>query len=353
MRDEGDIARTNLVGVPPEAMADVLGEHVDRPFRSRQVARWIVDRNATAFSQMTDLSKELRDTLARHFVIADPEILETAASADGSLKWLFGLGDGLTIEGVSMPDGPKVTFCLSSQAGCSVGCTFCVTGALGAGRNLRPDEIVGQYRVMLRHLSTAVDRVNIVFMGMGEPLLNTGHLGTALETLYERVSPKRITVSTAGILPGIRWLAGLHRRPKLAVSLNAPDQERRERLMPIAKRYPLDVLMAALRRFPLERGRRITFEYVLIRDLNDQVADAGMVVDLVRGIPCKVNVIPLNEDPEHFPKLRRPDDDTINRFAVALRDAGTNVTVRWSKGLDVAAACGQLKGAARLKGVDE
>jgi 23S rRNA (adenine2503-C2)-methyltransferase len=243
-----------------------------------------------------------------------------------------------------MPENGKLTMCLSSQTGCAVGCTFCVTGALGAGRNLRPDEIVGQYRVMLRQLEAPVDRVNIVFMGMGEPLLNTTHLGPALETLYERVSPKRITVSTAGVLPGIRWMAGLPRRPKLAVSLNAPDQDRRRLLMPIAERYPLPELFSELRRFPLERGRRITFEYVLIRDLNDRVADAVAVARLIHGIPAKVNVIPLNEDPEHFPDHRRPDDRTINLFAVALRDAGLTVTVRWSKGLDVDAACGQLKG---------
>jgi 23S rRNA (adenine2503-C2)-methyltransferase len=243
-----------------------------------------------------------------------------------------------------MPEDGKLTMCLSSQAGCAVGCTFCVTGALGAGRNLLPDEIVGQYRVMLRQLNQPVDRVNIVFMGMGEPLLNTKNLGPALETLYERVSPKRITVSTSGILPGIRWLAGLHRRPKLAVSLNAPDQERRQYLMPIAQRYPLAELMTELRAFPLERGRRITFEYVLIRGLNDAVTDANALARLIRGIPCKINVIPLNEDPQHFPDHRRPDDETVDRFAIALRDAGLTVTVRWSKGLDVDAACGQLKG---------
>jgi len=237
-----------------------------------------------------------------------------------------------------------LTMCLSSQTGWAVGCTFCVTGALGAGRNLRPDEIVGQYRVMLRQFSDPMDRVNIVFMGMGEPLLNTANLGPALETLYERVSPKRITVSTSGILPGIEWLASLARRPKLAVSLNAPDQERRQELMPIARRYPLSDLMTELRRFPLERARRLTFEYVLIRGFNDSEDDARMVVRLIRGIPSKVNVIPLNEDPEHFPDLHRPDDETINRFAVVLRDAGLTVTVRWSKGLDVDAACGQLKG---------
>jgi len=337
-------SRVNLVGRTPSEIASLLEEYVDRSYRARQVAQWIVDRNASDFSEMTNLTKELRTVLGLHFRIVDPQILDENASGDGSVKWLFGLEDGVTIEGVSMPENGKLTMCLSSQAGCAVGCTFCVTGALGAGRNLGPDEIVGQYRVMLRQLNEPVDRVNIVFMGMGEPLLNTGHLGPALETLYERVSPKRITVSTSGILPGITWLAGLPRRPNLAVSLNAPDQERRELLMPIARRYPLPQLIAELRDFPLEHGRRITFEYVLIRDLNDTVADAQTLARLIRGIPCKINVIPLNEDPEHFPQHRHPDDDTINRFAITLRDANLTVTVRWSKGLDVDAACGQLKG---------
>jgi 23S rRNA (adenine2503-C2)-methyltransferase len=217
-----------------------------------------------------------------------------------------------------------------------------VTGALGAGRNLTPDEIVGQYRIMLRE--EAADRVNIVFMGMGEPLLNTRHLGVALEVLAERVSPKRITVSTAGIPPGIRWLAGLGRRPKLAISLNAPDQQRRQQIMPIAERYPLAELMESVRAFPLERGRRITFEYVMIREFNDHEGDAELLARLVRGIPCKINLIPLNEDPEHLPGLHRPEAETVDRFGASLAAANLNVTVRWSKGSDVAAACGQLKG---------
>ena len=342
MRDNDP--RLNLVGIPPNEIATLLEPHVDRTFRARQIGQWVIDRNATNFEEMTNITKDLRAELGRHFRITDPEILEKTTSSDGSVKWLFGLSDGLTIESVSIPEDGKLTMCLSSQTGCAVGCTFCVTGVLGAGRNLKPDEIVGQYRVMLRQLEAPVDRVNIVFMGMGEPLLNTGHLGTALETLYERVSPKRITVSTSGILPGVKWLASLSRRPKLAVSLNAPDQERRQHLMPIARRYPLPELMAELRSFPLERGRRITFEYVVIRDLNDRVADAEAVARLIRGIPAKVNVIPLNEDPQHFPEHLRPDDRTINRFAIALRDAGLTATVRWSKGLDVDAACGQLKG---------
>lgn len=336
--------RINLVGKTPAEIAVLVDPHVDRSFRSRQVAQWIIDRNASGFDEMSNLSTALRAELGRHFRVTDPETLEISPSGDGSVKWLLGLADGAAVECVSMPEGGKQTMCLSSQTGCAVGCLFCVTGAFGAGRNLCPDEIVGQYRVMLRALDEKVDRVNIVFMGMGEPLLNTRNLGAALECLYERVSPKRITVSTAGILPGIRWLAELPRRPKLAVSLNAPDQERRRELMPIARRYSLAELMAELRRFPLERGRRITFEYVLIRGVNDAPADARTVTKLLHGIPSKVNVIPLNEDAEHFPDLHRPDDDTINRFAVILRDAGLTVTVRWSKGLDVDAACGQLRG---------
>jgi len=333
---------TNLIGKTAEQIDTLLAPHVDRGFRSRQVAHWILQRHAASFAEMTNLPAELRSRLENAFVLRDPTVVGVSASRDGSRKYLFGLSDGATVEGVAMAEGRKLTLCLSSQSGCAVGCTFCVTGALGAGRNLRPDEIVGQYRVMLR--GTDAERVNIVFMGMGEPLLNTGNLGDALDVLTERVSPKRITVSTAGIVPGIRWLAGRERRPKLAVSLNAPDQERRQRIMPIARRYPLDQLMAELRRFPLETGRRITFEYVVIRDFNDALEDAARVARLVRGIPCKVNVIPLNEDPDFLAGLRQPEAAVVDRFSMALRDAGLTATVRWSKGSDVAAACGQLKG---------
>ncbi|MEE4270904.1 MAG: 23S rRNA (adenine(2503)-C(2))-methyltransferase RlmN [Thermoanaerobaculales bacterium] len=336
--------RPNLVGRSPAEIAALVEPHVDRSYRAQQVAQWVIHRHAVGFHEMSNLSKELRNHLDGHFRITDPALLDTSTSNDGSVKLLLGLDDGAAVECVSMPENGKLTMCLSSQTGCAVGCAFCVTGALGAGRNLRPDEIVGQYRVILSRAEEPFDRINIVFMGMGEPLLNTSNLGAALDCLYERVSPKRITVSTAGVLPGIRWLAGLPRRPKLALSLNAPNQELRQRLMPVSRKYPLEELMAALRQFPLERGRRITFEYVLIRGVNDAPADARAVTRLLHGIPSKVNVIPLNEDPDHFPDLERPDDDDVNRFAMVLRDAGLTVTVRWSKGLDVDAACGQLKG---------
>lgn len=342
----------NLVGRTSAEISALIGPHVDRPFRSRQVARWVVERNAVDFAEMTELPLSLRNTLSTIFTIAEPYPEKEVPSGDGSRKYLLRLADGTAVECVAMREGAKATFCLSSQSGCAVGCTFCVTGALGAGRNLEAHEIVGQYRFMLRGLEADVERVNLVFMGMGEPLLNTRHLGRALEVLFERVSPKRVTVSTAGILPGIRWLASLDRRPKLALSLNAPDQERRRQVMPIARRYPLDALMAEVRAFPLEKGRRITFEYVLIRDFNDAVADAKALARLIRGIPAKVNVIPLNEDRTHFPQLQRPEAEVVDRFAVALRDAGLTVTVRWSRGADVAAACGQLRGRRSAAGDD-
>ncbi len=335
---------TNLTGKTGRELVELLAPEVDRPFRARQVGLWVHQRNAASFDEMTDLPAALRQRLGERFSLAEPETMAVSRSRDGSAKYLFRLGDGATVEAVTMPDGHRLTMCLSSQTGCAVGCTFCVTGVLGAGRNLLPEEIVGQYRVMRRELDQATDRVNIVFMGMGEPLLNRAGVGGSLPVLFETVSPRRITVSTSGIVPGVGWLAKLPRRPKLAVSLNAPDQERRERIMPISRRYPLDDLMAELRRFPLERGRRITFEYVLIRGFNDAVADAEALARLIRGIPCKINVIPLNEDPAYLPGLERPTPGAVDAFATAVRDAGLTVTVRWSKGQDVAAACGQLKG---------
>lgn len=337
-------SRPNLLGLPPEELRRLVEPTVDTPYRARQVGHWVLEREAGDFGEMTNLPLALRAELGSRFCLAEPAVVTIARSADGSSKYLFRLDDGATVEAVAMPDGGKVTMCLSTQAGCAVGCTFCVTGALGAGRNLTAAEIVGQYRRMRRDLPADTDRVNLVFMGMGEPLLNRRHLGAALGALAVRVSPKRTTVSTSGIIPGIRWLAGRERRPKLAVSLNAPDQRRREQVMPISRRYPLAELIDELRRFPLERGRRITFEYVLIQGFNDAEADAQAVARLLRGIPSKLNLIPLNEDAHHFPELRQPPPEVVDRFAAALHARDLTVTVRWSKGRDVAAACGQLKG---------
>ena len=336
----------NLVGTPADELRQVLAPVLDRPYRVNQVISWIIDRRATTFAEMTDLPKELRRELGSRFVLEDPVPLRIVTAADGCQKLLLGLADGTTIEAVVMPSGRKTTLCLSSQAGCALSCAFCVTGRLGPGRNLTAAEMAGQYRVMLRTAPNELERVNLVFMGMGEPLLNTDNLGRALAVLFRTVSPKRVTVSTAGVIPGIRWLGGLVRRPKLAVSLNAPDQERRERLMPVARRYPLGELFDELRRFPLERGRRLTFEYVMIHAFNDEPADALALARLLGPFPAKVNLIPLNLDPGFPPDLRPSSPERIQAFVDCLRSRGLTATVRSSRGQDVAAACGQLQGAA-------
>jgi len=341
----------NLIGKTPAEVEEILEPIVDRAFRCRQVVSWITQRDARTFAQMTNLPITLRAQLASLFTLVEPPIAGVQRSTDGSAKYLFELDDGQTVEGVVMPGEGRSTLCLSSQTGCAVGCTFCVTGILGAGRNLRTDEIVGQYRQMVREVGGGAERVNLVFMGMGEPLLNIQQLAPTLDILYERISPKRITVSTAGIIPGIRWFSELSRPPKLAVSLNAPDQKRREVLMPISRRYPLNELIAVLREVPLSGGRRLTFEYVIVNNFNDAVDDARAVCRLLRGIPVKINVIPLNEDPRHPAWMRRPEDEVINTFAATVRNGGFAVTVRWSKGLDVDAACGQLKGRHQMSDV--
>jgi 23S rRNA (adenine2503-C2)-methyltransferase len=334
----------NLVGASRAELAALLGGLDPRPYRVAQVYQWLTRRLAGSIEEMTNLPKALRESLADRAVIRDPDILEVRRGGEGTAKFALAYPDGAVVEAVAMPMEGHTTLCLSSQAGCAVGCVFCVTGILGAGRNLSGGEIFGQYRVIMRREGLVGTPVNVVFMGMGEPLLNLPGVTRAVELLSETVSPRRVTVSTSGIVPGLAKLAALERRPKLAVSLNATTQEQRERLMPIAARWPLEDLLAALRAFPLERGRRITFEYVMLAGINDSLDDAHRLPRLLRGIPCKVNLIPLNPDERYLAELAAPDEATISAFAGVLAAAHMNVTVRWSKGRDVAAACGQLRG---------
>ncbi len=339
--------RPNLVGASRAEIAALLGDLDPRPYRADQVYRWLNRRLAGSAAEMTNLPGALREGLAARAVIADPEVLEVRRGGEGTAKFALAYPDGAVVEAVAMPMEGHTTLCLSSQAGCAVGCVFCVTGILGAGRNLAGGEIFGQYRRIMRHEGLVGTSVNVVFMGRGEPLLNFAGVTRAVELLSETVGPRRITVSTSGIVPGIARLAALERRPKLAVSLNATTQEQRERLMPVAARWPLAELLAALRAFPLERGRRITFEYVMLAGINDSPDDARRLPRLLRGIPCKVNLIPLNPDDRYLAAYRAPDERTIDAFAGVLAAAHLNVTVRWSKGRDVAAACGQLRGQVR------
>ncbi|HEV8581677.1 MAG TPA: 23S rRNA (adenine(2503)-C(2))-methyltransferase RlmN [Thermoanaerobaculia bacterium] len=335
--------RIDVLGLSREHLAAALAPVVDRPFRAGQIYRAIYERAARDFSEMTDLPKELRERLAERFRVGLPEIASRHLSADGTCKYLFRLADGATIEAVDIPDRGRRTLCISSQAGCALACTFCVTGFWGAGRNLSAGEIVGQVLAIRADRGLAMEGLNIVFMGMGEPLLNLENVRPALDLLAEWISPHRITVSTVGILPGLEEMARWERRPNLAISLHAPDEERRGRIMPVNRTYPLAELMAALRRYPLEKGRRLTFEYILIRDLNDSIADADRLSRLLSGLRAKINLIPINPDPVLGESMVPPDDERIEAFKERLRRRGWIATVRRRRGDDVSAACGQLR----------
>ncbi len=340
-------ARRNLLGASRAELTALLADLDPRPFRVHQVFGWLTRRLAASVEEMTDLPKALRASLAECAEIRDPEIAEERRGADGTTKFALACRDGAVIEAVVIPMEGRTTLCLSSQAGCAVGCVFCVTGALGPGRNLSGAEIFGQYRVLVRRHALLGMPLNVVFMGMGEPLLNLPGVARAIELLSETVSPRRVTVSTSGIVPAIAKLGQLPRRPNLAVSLNATTQEQRARLMPLAARWTLDELLAAMRAYPLERGRRITIEYVLLAGINDTIEDARRLPGLLHGLPVKVNLIPFNPDPEFLPAFSTPDEAKIDAFAAELVAANLNVTVRWSKGLDVSGACGQLRGRVR------
>ncbi len=335
--------RLNLLGLPRRRLAEVLEPFVDKPYRSTQVYRALYERGVTDLAAMTELSKDLRARLARRFVIRSPEVAARHRSADGTEKYLFRLADGATIEAVDIPDGRRRTLCISSQAGCALACSFCVTGYWGGGRNLTSAEIVSQVMALRDQPQAGTHGLNLVFMGMGEPLLNLDHLRDALDILTEQISRRRITISTAGVVPGIEALARWRRRPRLAISLHAPDDERRERLMPINRRYPLRDLLAALSRYPLEARERLTFEYLLIRDFNDAPADADALVRLLSRLPAKINLIPLNPDPVLGADMRPPAPSRVEAFRRRLKAKGMTATVRKRRGDDVSAACGQLR----------
>lgn len=337
-----DAGSTDLLGLSRDEVAAALAPFVDRPFRSLQVYNAIYRRGAVDFHSMTDIKKELRQQLQGRFRIGLPVVEQRHASSDGTVKYLFRLHDGVTVETVDIPDRGRRTICLSSQAGCALGCTFCVTGYWGAGRDLTAGEIVGQV-LAVRGALGPTEPLNLVFMGMGEPLHNLDAVKSALEILTEYISWRRITVSTVGVVPGIEALAEWDRRPNLAVSLHAPDDERRGRIMPINDSYPLKELIGCLRRYPLPRGRRITFEYLLIKDFNDQPADADRLAGLLSGIRSKVNLIPVNPDPVLGERMAPPADSTVEAFRDRLLSHSLFTTIRRRRGDDVSAACGQLR----------
>jgi len=320
-------------------------------FRGKQIMGWLYRPGITEFAQMTDLAKEFRSILAEHAFISrftDPLIEK---SADGCVKFGFRLGDGNIIESVLIPEPDRNTLCISSQVGCAMGCSFCLTGTMGFKRNLTPAEIVNQICGVRDYLLAqpreqliGPDRVtNVVYMGMGEPLNNLENVLDSLSIVTEQkgldLTPRRITVSTCGIVPKLREL-GEKSPVNLAISLHAVDDETRRRLMPINDRYSIDELLAACRDFPMPKRKRIMFEYILLKGINDSDRDARELARKLAGIPCKINLLPYNES-AGLP-YESPGMDRLMAFQKILLEAHYTVFIRNSRGSDISAACGQL-----------
>ena len=336
--------RQDLAELEVNELEAVLAGRGYERFHARQVYRWIYKRGITDPDCMTDVSRQLRQELQDTCALSTPRVIGDELSVDGTRKFVLELGDGRRIESVFIPDTPSMTFCISTQVGCAMSCGFCLTGRMGLVRNLTAGEIAGQVRVLAAATSLLDHPFNIVLMGMGEPLHNYDNTMKALRMLHSEhglaISPRRVTLSTVGIVPALERLGREPLMPNLAISLHATTDEQRTALVPPNRKYPLAAILDACRRFPLKNRSRITFEYVMLDDVNDTPDDARRLVRLLSGIKAKVNLIPLNPAPG-IP-FDRPSDERINRFAQILADRHVTVSVRKSRGRDIRAACGQL-----------
>ena len=343
-------ARPNAALMDRAQLKGLLAACGEAPWRADQVFEGLYRHRYGSWEDFTNLSKALRAKLAEAADLAWPEIIQSLPSRDHATKHAFRLGDGREVEGVHMPYANRTTLCLSSQVGCAMGCTFCATGQMGILRNLLPGEIAGQVVAMLRRHGAPVgsdgeaDPLNLVFMGMGEPLHNLDNLMAAFELLTDpkglALSPKRITVSTSGLVSGIDRLGAFKKRPRLAVSLNGTTDAYRSKIMPVNRVWNLEALMAALVRFPLQTNERITLEYVLLKGVTDSMEDGKRLVDLAARFPSKVNLIPFN--PHEGSGFEPPDEARVSALCRLLSDAGAIVSVRRSRGQDIGGACGQL-----------
>jgi 23S rRNA (adenine2503-C2)-methyltransferase len=344
-------ARRNLVGLGRDALAAEMAAFGAEPFRARQLWHWIYHRGVTEFADMTSLSKAFRDRLAEQYELSRPAVSQSLASADGTRKWLLRFADGQEVETVHIPEEDRGTLCVSSQVGCTLNCTFCHTGTQLLVRNLGPAEIVGQVMLARDALgewpSAQDDRqvTNIVLMGMGEPLYNYDNVAAALKIVMDgeglSISRRKITLSTAGVVPVIRR-CGAELAVNLAVSLHAVRDDVRDRLVPLNRKYPIAELLDACRNYPgASNARRITFEYVMLKGINDSPAEARELVRLLKGIPAKVNLIPFNPWPGA--PYECSSDQAIAAFSDIVFAAGYSAPVRTPRGRDIAAACGQLK----------
>jgi 23S rRNA (adenine2503-C2)-methyltransferase len=340
----------NLIGLDQEALRGFCAGLGEKPYRARQLLRWIHHAGVDDFSAMTDMSRPLRERLAQSASIGAPRVLRDTTAADGTRKWLLDVGTGNAIETVFIPESNRGTLCISSQAGCALECSFCSTGKQGFNRNLTVEEIIGQLWLANRSLGRGVTEErpisNVVMMGMGEPLANFENVVAAMRLMLDDsaygLSRRRVTLSTAGLVPGIDRLRDAC-PVALAVSLHAPNDALRDELVPINRKYPIRELLAACVRY-LEKAPRdfVTFEYVMLEGVNDSPSQARELAALVREVPCKFNLIPFNA----FPGIeyRRSSPEAIARFRDVLMQAGLVATVRKTRGDDIAAACGQLAG---------
>jgi 23S rRNA (adenine2503-C2)-methyltransferase len=334
----------NLFGLDLRGLEAVVSALGEPPFRARQLYAWLYRKRVGRFADMSNLGKRLRERLAEHHRVQWPELIDRQLSYDGTRKYLFRLDDAANVESVYIPEERRRTICISTQAGCPLKCAFCLTGIAGYTRNLTAAEILGQVAAVMHEEPPREMAWNIVVMGMGEPLLNYEATVAALRILMDpeafAVAPRRLTLSTVGILPALERLANEPVRPNLAISLHAPTAELRRRLMPIEEKYGIEQVVAAAQRYPIPRGGLVTYEYVLLRGVNDAEQDALSLVRLLKGSRAKVNLIPLNPAPA-IP-FEPPTEQAVEAFCRILSKARFTVSVRRSRGPDILAACGQL-----------
>jgi len=339
----------NLVGMDRAELAALVESAGEPAYRTEQIMRWLYERDAGSIDAMTNLSKAFRAELNSRFRLERLQTVLEERSRDGVIKLLLRLHDGYTVESVLIPEGKRRTACISSQAGCGIGCAFCATALGGFNRNLSAGEIVDQVAALERAAGEKV--TNVVFMGMGEPFQNYAQVIKAAKILNDpwgkAIGARHITISTSGVVPAIDRFAGEGLQFVLAVSLHAGTNDVRDRLVPLNRKYPIETLVEACRRYVASTGRRVTFEYVMIDGVNDGPEQAAGVIEHTRGLICHVNLIPLNEVPETG--LRRSPEGAVARFAEQLRKGGLPVTVRKERGADIQAACGQLRRSAALQ----
>jgi len=341
------MSATNLIGMLPSELEDLAVDLGASRYRGRQLATWMYRKSVFTLDAMSDLPKDFRGELSEKAMVTLPDVARVTPSQDGSRKLVFRLEDESRVSAVIMPDDDRITLCLSTQVGCGYACAFCLTGTMGLERNLTAAEIVGQLLAANALLAAEGQRVtHIVFMGMGEPLANFAALVKAVRIFTDAklgfgYSPRRITVSTVGLVSGIEKLGREDLKVNLAISLHAASDDVRSRLMPVNKSWNLAALMDAVRKYPLAHRQRVFFEYVMLDGVNDDVDEARRLARLLRGVKAKVNLIPFND--WEGATFQRPPLPRILAFQSVLLDAGITTTVRWSKGEDIGAACGQLR----------